>query len=107
MNRSRISEHQIDEATLSWQRNSVAGERCASPTIPARLRIFQALRNEWRALGSACGAFESIAMCYLAVSSILISIFAENLAHPVRLLATRACVVALIILVCRGTDILA
>jgi membrane-associated phospholipid phosphatase len=107
MNRSRISEHQIDEATLSWQRNSVAGERCASPTIPARLRIFQALRNEWLAIGSACGAFESIAMGYLAVSSVLISIFAENLAHPVRLLATRACVVALIILLCRGTDILA
>jgi membrane-associated phospholipid phosphatase len=107
MNRSRTSQHQTTEATLPWQGSAVAGERCASPTIPARLRIFQDLRNEWLAIGSACGAFESIAMGYLAVSSVLISIFAENLAHPVRLLATRTCVVALIILLCRGTDILA
>ena len=47
-----------------------------------------------------------MALGYFAVSSILIAIFAENLAHPVRLLATRACVVALILLLCRGVNIL-
>jgi membrane-associated phospholipid phosphatase len=107
MNRSRTSQHQIDEATLPWQGSAVAEDRSASPTIPARLKIFQAMRNEWLAIGSACGPFESIAIGYLAVSSVLIATFAENLAHPVRLLATRACVVALIILLCRGTHILA
>jgi membrane-associated phospholipid phosphatase len=105
MNRSRSSQQQIDE--VRWHGGSVARESSASATIPARVRIFQALRHEWLAIGSACGPFEWIAMGYLAVSSVLVSIFAENLAHPVRLLATRACVVALMILLCRGTDILA
>jgi hypothetical protein len=107
MNRSRRAHHQIDEAALPWQANTVVAERSAAAATPARLGIFEALRSQWLAIGAACGPFEWVAMGYLAVSSVLIAIFSDNLAHPVRLLATRACVVALIILLCRGTDILA
>jgi membrane-associated phospholipid phosphatase len=107
MNRSRRAHHQIDEAALPWQANTVVAERSAAAATPARLGIFEALRSQWLAIGAACGPFEWIAMGYLAVSSVLIAIFSDNLAHPVRLLATRACVVALIILLCRGTEILA
>jgi membrane-associated phospholipid phosphatase len=107
MNRSRRAHHQIDEAALPWQANTVVAERSAAAATPARLGIFEALRSQWLAIGAACGPFEWIAMGYLAVSSVLIAIFSDNLGHPVRLLATRACVVALIILLCRGTDILA
>jgi membrane-associated phospholipid phosphatase len=51
----------------------------------------------WR----ACGAFEWIALGYLALSSALISFFVENLAHPARLIATQAGVALLILILCR------
>ena len=66
------------------------------------MEFLKAIRYEWLAIGAACGPFEWIALGYLAISSVLIAIFAENLPHPVRLLATQGCVVALIILLCRG-----
>jgi hypothetical protein len=93
------------ETALRW--HPTLPEASASPAIPSRFGTIPALRNEWLALGAACGPFEWIALGYLALSSVLIAIFADNLAHPIRLLATRACVVSLIILLCRGTDILA
>jgi membrane-associated phospholipid phosphatase len=106
MNRSRTTQRRIEESALPWQATVAAEERSGSATLPARLRIFQALRNEWLAIGAACGPFEWIGLGYLAVSSVLIAIFSDNLGHPIRLLATRACVVALIVLLCRGADIL-
>jgi membrane-associated phospholipid phosphatase len=105
MNRLHRPERQIHETVLPWQGS--APDASAAAAIPARPGILQALQNEWLAIGVACGPFEWIALGYLAVSSVLIAIFAENLAHPVRLLATRGCVVALVILLCRGADILA
>ena len=106
MNRSRTTQRRIEESALPWQATVGAEERSGSATLPARLRIFQALRNEWLAIGAACGPFEWIGLGYLAVSSVLIAIFSDNLGHPIRLLATRACVVALIVLLCRGAGIL-
>jgi len=49
----------------------------------------------------ACGAFEWIALGYLALSSVLITRFAENLVHPLRLIATQAGVAILILILCR------
>src|SRR5439155_20955620 len=49
----------------------------------------------------ACGAFEWIALGYLGLSSMLITIFAQNLARPARLIATQAGVAALILILCR------
>jgi membrane-associated phospholipid phosphatase len=50
----------------------------------------------------ACGAFEWVALGYLAVSSSLIVLFAENLAHPARLIGVQVFVAALILCLCRA-----
>jgi membrane-associated phospholipid phosphatase len=106
MSRAPEQDRRTNETTLRWNPTVLTAERSASPALPARSKTIQILRQEWLALGAACGPFEWIALGYLALSSVLMATFAENLAHPVRLLATRACVVALILLLCRGTDIL-
>ena len=106
MNRSRPQNRRTNETALPWQSRVITAEQGASQAIPARSRVTEILRNEWLAIGAACGPFEWIALGYVAISSVLIAAFAENLAHPIRLLATRACVVALIILLCRGSEIL-
>jgi len=106
MNRSRQQNPRTSETALPWQSRVITAEQGASQAIPARGRVMEILRNEWLAIGAACGPFEWIALGYVAISSVLIAAFAENLAHPICLLATRACVVALIILLCRGSEIL-
>ena len=98
------------KSAANWQRPAALATTAVAAEPPRSwtrsLGIGRAIRNEWLALGAACGPFEWTALGYYAVSSILIAVFAENLAHPVRLLATRACVVALILLLCRGVNIL-
>ena len=46
---------------------------------------------------AACGAFEWVALGYLALSSSLIALFAENLRNPLRLLALQSFVAAVIL----------
>src|SRR5580698_9437897 len=102
--------YEIEQASRKSQANWRPPQAMATTAVatapPRSLGIGRAIRNEWLALGAACGPFEWMALGYFAVSSALIAVFAENLAHPVRLLATRACVVAMIILLCRGANIL-
>jgi membrane-associated phospholipid phosphatase len=50
---------------------------------------------------AACGAFEWISLGYLAVSSALIAVFAENLAHPAKLICVQAVIAAMILVLCR------
>jgi membrane-associated phospholipid phosphatase len=59
------------------------------------------VRRECAAAWEACGVFEWVAMCYLGVSSALIVLFSENVAHPLRLLGTQAFVAAVILALCR------
>jgi membrane-associated phospholipid phosphatase len=106
MNLSSPQNRRINETALPWQSRVITAEQSASQLIPARGPVTEILRNEWLAIGAACGPFEWIALGYVAISSVLIAAFAESLAHPIRLLVTRACVVALIILLCRGSEIL-
>jgi membrane-associated phospholipid phosphatase len=56
------------------------------------------------AIVAGCGVFEWVALSYLAISSGLIGIFAQNLAHPVRLLSVQALVAILIVALCRAED---
>jgi membrane-associated phospholipid phosphatase len=51
-----------------------------------------------------CGTFEWVALSYLAITTVLIAIFAENLAHPVRLLSVRALVAMVIVALCRAEE---
>lgn len=50
----------------------------------------------------ACGVFEWIALGYLGLSSVLIALFAENLIHPARLVATQALAAAIILFLCHA-----
>jgi membrane-associated phospholipid phosphatase len=50
---------------------------------------------------AACGAFEWLALGYLGISSALIAAFAENLAHPLRLLGAQALVAAIVLTLAR------
>ncbi len=93
------------ETALPWQARSVAGDHTGPATVVRRPQVRQVLRAECAAMWVACGPFEWIAFGYLGLSSVWIAVLARNLAHPVGLLATRACVVALILLLCRGTNI--
>ena len=58
--------------------------------------IWRATAEAW----AACGAFEWVALGYLALSSMLLTVFAENAAHPVRMIATQAFVAVLILILC-------
>jgi membrane-associated phospholipid phosphatase len=64
-------------------------------------RIFEVLRREWSTVWAACGAFEWVALTYLIVSSVLIRVFAQNLAHPWRMLALQGFVALVILSLCR------
>jgi membrane-associated phospholipid phosphatase len=67
-----------------------------------RLGITARIAQEFAATWAACGAFEWIALGYLALSSVLISLFAENLAHPGRLIAVQTLAAAMILGLCRA-----
>ncbi len=62
---------------------------------------FRQMRVEIAAAWKACGVFECVALGYLGLSSALMIFFAENLAHPFRLLAAQAFVTAIILVLCR------
>jgi len=59
------------------------------------------LEKEWETTWTACGAFEWIALGYLALSSALIAIHAENLAHPMKLIGMQSFVATVILTLCR------
>ena len=48
----------------------------------------------------SCGAFEWLALAYLGTTSLLIAVFAENLAHPLWLLATQAIIATIVMTLC-------
>src|SRR4029077_17965524 len=74
----------------------------ASAAIEFQGPDFRALmRRELAAAWAACGIVECVALGYLGVSSALILFFAENLAHPVRLIVTQALVATVILALCR------
>jgi membrane-associated phospholipid phosphatase len=64
------------------------------------LRVWGMLKRVIAETWTACGAFEWLALGYLATTSVLIAIFAENLAHPLRLIATQALVAAILLTLC-------
>jgi membrane-associated phospholipid phosphatase len=105
MNRSMMRRFRAREAALSWQTRVATGESKAHGATRdvAQPGILSALQGELTAAWSACGAFEWVALSYLAVSSALLVAFAQNLAHPMRLLGLQACV-ALVILALCGTQ---
>src|SRR5256712_6784452 len=100
MNRRERSSRGGSEAVIPWRTDLGA---------PASADIFDAPRNgipariapEFAATWAGCGAFEFIALGYLALSSALIALFAENLTHPGRLIGMQILAAALILSLCR------
>jgi membrane-associated phospholipid phosphatase len=62
------------------------------------------VQHEFAAAWEACGAFEWVALGYLALSGLLIALFAENVQHPVRLLVLQSVVALAILALCLVAD---
>jgi membrane-associated phospholipid phosphatase len=91
------------EATLAWgaDAGAVRSAGRAASREAERQGIAARIAREAAAVWAACGAFEWVALAYLAASSALIAVFAENLADPVRLFGVQALVAAIILALCR------
>lgn len=89
-------------AESAWVRGGrLDGDVAALPVVEdGTPRVWQSLRKPLTQTWAACGAFEWLALGYLAATSALILVFAENLAHPLRLLATQGSVAAIILTLC-------
>jgi membrane-associated phospholipid phosphatase len=76
-------------------KSGVIGRSAGAPS-----GVFAGARSLVAATWAACGAYEWIALSYMGASSLLILLFAENLAHPWKLLAVRALAVSVVLVLC-------
>jgi membrane-associated phospholipid phosphatase len=88
MNGPQRRDYQNNDAAIAW------GPQAGRPGIAALIA------QEFAAARAACKTFEWIALGYLGLSSVLIVRFAENLAHPARLIGVQVCVALLIFTLC-------
>jgi membrane-associated phospholipid phosphatase len=98
-----------DAMAIVWSRQIAADRAQTRPPailFPAA-EVAARLRSEAAATWAACGAFEWVALAYLAASSALIALFAQNLTHPLRIIALRTCVAAAILALCRTETLFA
>ncbi len=90
-------------ALISW-RAKVGAERSAERAVrleTERRGIVALITQELAGAWAACGAFEWIALGYLALSCALIGVVLENLAHPMRLIGMQVFVAGVILILCR------
>jgi membrane-associated phospholipid phosphatase len=92
-----------NEAALAWRAEvgTASGDERAASFERDEQGIAAWITREAAAAWAACGAFEWVALGYLASLSALIAVFAENLAHPVKLIGVQALVAAMILVLCR------
>src|SRR6266436_4287765 len=102
MNERQRQNYRGDEVALTWRAevDAARGEERAASFEAEKKGIAARVTQETVAAWAACGAFEWVALGYLAISSALIAVFAENLAHPVKLIGMQALVAAMILAVC-------
>lgn len=86
---------------LNVLRREIAANPPATPstTWPAP-RVKHHTQSLLASLAATYGPFEWVAFSYLALSSLLIALFAHNLAHPLRLLSVQFLVACLIAALC-------
>jgi membrane-associated phospholipid phosphatase len=105
MNQAQKQNYPGNEEALDWRMDVHAPEGEASAARfeaeAEKEGIAACLIREAAAGWAACGAFEWVALAYLAASSALIAMFAENLAHPVKLIGVQALVAAIILVLCQ------
>jgi membrane-associated phospholipid phosphatase len=89
------------DCAIAW-RHGIAQSTAAAPGVEVQGQsVGEWARRELAAAWEACGIFEFVALAYLGISSTLMLIFAENLAHPARLLGMQALVALIILALCR------
>jgi membrane-associated phospholipid phosphatase len=93
----------VRETAVTWPSDPAApmGAEQLRAIDVERMGIVAKIAREFSATWTACGTFEWIALGYLGLSSVLIALFAQNLTHPVKLIAAQAGVAALILILCR------
>src|ERR1700674_1052721 len=103
MNDVQRQNYRGNEAALAWRAevDAARGEERSANLEAEKQGIAALITREAAAAWAACGAFEWVALGYLAASSALIAVFAENLAHPVKLIGVQALVAAMILVLCR------
>jgi membrane-associated phospholipid phosphatase len=90
------------EFAVEWRDSVVDGGAAVTTAEGRGQSVAEWLRGELAAAWAACGMFECVALGYLGVSGALIIFFAENLAHPVRLIGVQVLVAAAILILCRA-----
>jgi membrane-associated phospholipid phosphatase len=101
MSRVRRDEYKGHEYAIAWRDAALENGEGAAAVELATHSVGMLVRRELAAAWAACGTFEFVALGYLGVSSVLILLFAENLAHPFRLIGMQAVVAGLILALCR------
>src|SRR6266851_9086702 len=102
MNRTQRQNYRENDAVLPWRQAAgvARGDVGILSFERGRNGIAAWIMQETVAAWAGCGAFEWVALGYLAASSALIAVFAENLAHPVKLIGVQALVAAMILVLC-------
>jgi membrane-associated phospholipid phosphatase len=103
MNDLQGQQYRGNEAALPWsaEAGTARGDGRAAIFEAEKEGIAAWVRREAAGTWAACGAFEWVALAYLAISSALIAVFAEHLGHPVKLIGVQALVAAMILALCR------
>ena len=103
MNRGQRQGYRGDEEALAWRGEMGAARSAGQEAAYAAGRhgIGKLISRELALAWAACGAFEWIALGYLGLSSALIAMFAENLAHPARMIGVQALAGTMILVLCR------
>ena len=93
MNSRKSAEWKRQNLSSTWARPGGEAEVAALPVGEAReFTVWQPVRKVLSEAWAACGAFEWLALGYLGATSCLFVMFAANLAHPHRLVATQVTV---------------
>ncbi len=102
MNEVQRQQYRGNEAALAWHAEvgTAGGDDRAAGIERGANGITAWFIREAAAAWAACGAFEWVALGYLAISSALIAVFGEHLARPAKLIGVQALVAAMILVLC-------
>jgi membrane-associated phospholipid phosphatase len=103
MKHGKVRESQGQSLVSRWAATGQSESGVAVLPIAGReaTKVWQEMKRQCAEAWAVCGAFEWTALAYLGASSVLIAVFAGNLAHPLRLLAVQAFVAAMVLTLCR------
>jgi len=96
----RVAAVVAEDARVAPASENALGRQVTAEAANGHDELLQSLRRETALAWAACGTFEFVAFAYLGVSSAMILAFAENVAHPLRLVGTQALVAAMILALC-------